>query len=115
MRDTFEIMKEMELNISEITINGGGARNQLWCQVIADVLNVKVKKVNSNDGPAYGAAILAAVGYGLFDSVEQACSQFIEETKFFLPNKENIEIYNRKYKNYKEIYPSLKSWFKSVN
>ena len=81
LRDVFEIMKDMGIKISEITINGGGARNQFWCQTIADILNVNVKKVNSDDGPAYGAAILAAVGHGLFDSVDEACNAFIETDK----------------------------------
>lgn len=108
LRDTFEIMKDMGINISEITINGGGAKNEFWCQIIADVLDVKVKKVNSNDGPAYGGAILAAVGDGLFSTVDEACEKFIKTTKTIDPNKENIERYNQKYNVYKSLYPKMK-------
>ncbi len=112
LRDSFEIMREMGVNISRITINGGGARSEIWCQIIADILNVTVKKVNSNDGPAYGAGILAAVGYGLFTNVEQACSSFIKETSIIYPKEENLKLYDEKYARYKELYPSLKEWFR---
>jgi len=114
LRDSFEIMREMGMDISEITINGGGARNEAWCQIIADILNVTVKKVNSNDGPAYGAGILAAVGYGLFNTVEEACNEFIRETSRIHPKEENIRIYDKKYKKYKDLYPLLKDWFRKV-
>lgn len=114
LRDTFEIMKDMGMNISEITINGGGARSDLWCQVIADVLNVKVNKVNSDDGPAYGAAVLATVGYGLFGSVGEACSTFIKVTDRIEPNKESVLIYNVKYNKFRKIYPNIKDLFREL-
>lgn len=114
LRDTFEIMKNMGINIGEITINGGGARNPLWCQIIADVLNVKVNKVNSEDGPAYGAAILAAVGYGLFHTVDEACSAFIKVTDTICPNEARAALYDKKYMKYKQIYPCMKGLFREL-
>ncbi|WP_313755589.1 xylulokinase [Tissierella sp.] len=111
LRDTFEIMKDMGMDISEITINGGGARSDLWCQIMADVLNVKVNKVNSDDGPAYGAAILAAVGYGLFDSVDKACNNFIKITNTIEPKKAQALVYDEKYNKFKKLYPGVKSLF----
>lgn len=114
LRDTFEIMKDMGINISEITINGGGARNPLWCQIIADALNVKVDKVNSEDGPAYGAAILAAVGHELFHTVDEACSAFIKVTDTICPNEARVALYDKKYMKYKQIYPSMKGLFRDL-
>ena len=111
LRDTFEIMKDMGMDISEITLNGGGARSDLWCQIMADVLNVKVNKVNSADGPAYGAAILSAVGYGLFDSVDKACNTFIKTTNTIEPNEAQVLVYNEKYNKFKKLYPGVKSLF----
>lgn len=111
LRDTFEIMKDMGMDISEITLNGGGARSDLWCQIMADVLNVKVNKVNSADGPAYGAAILSAVGYGLFDSVDKACNTFIKTTNTIEPNEVQVLVYNEKYNKFKKLYPGVKSLF----
>jgi xylulokinase len=114
LRDTFEIMKSMGINISAISISGGGAKSKLWCEIIADVLNVRVLKQNSNEGPAYGAAILAAVGYGLFTSVEEACDSFIKVTDSIEPNKDHVELYNKKYKKFREIYPATKELFKTL-
>jgi len=112
LRDTFEIMKEMGIEISEITINGGGARSALWCQIMADVLNVEVKKVNSDDGPAYGAAILASVGYGLYDSVDEACRTMIKVTDTICPIKEKVDLYSLRYNKYRQLYPCLKELFR---
>lgn len=112
LRDTFEIMKDMGMKISEITINGGGARSDVWCQIMADVLNVRVNKVNSDDGPAYGAAILAAVGYGLFNSVDEACNTFIKKTSTIYPIQDRVDLYNKKYDKYRRLYPTLKDFYK---
>lgn len=114
LRDTFEIMKEMGIEITEISISGGGANSKLWCQIIADVLNVKVNKLNANEGPAYGASILAAVGFGLFDTVENACSSFIKIRESVIPQDENIYFYNEKYEKYRKIYPATRELFKQL-
>ncbi|WP_304943487.1 xylulokinase [Vallitalea guaymasensis] len=114
LRDTFEIMKEMGIEINAISINGGGAKSRLWCQIIADVLDVKVNKLNTNEGPAYGASILASVGYGLFESVEQACKKFIKITNTIEPNKDDVKLYNKKYNKFKKIYPATKELFKEL-
>jgi xylulokinase len=114
LRDTFEIMKGMGINIPIINVNGGGAKSRLWCEIIADVLNVTVIKLNTNEGPAYGAAILAAVGSGLFDSVEAACSSFMKITESIEANKFNVELYNKKYEKFKQIYPAAKELFRKL-
>lgn len=114
LRDIFEVMKDMNIYISDISINGGGARSELWCQVIADVLNVRVNKINTDEGPAYGAAILASVGYGLFDSVEEACESFIKIVETIEPNQSRVEIYNRKFERFKQIYPATKELFQTL-
>jgi xylulokinase len=114
LRDTFEIMKAMGISIPVVSINGGGAKSRLWCQIIADTLNARVVKLNTNEGPAYGAAILAAVGFGLFDTVEEACASFIKVTETIQPNGENVEIYNKKYGKYREIYPATKELFRKL-
>lgn len=107
LRDTFEIMKQMGVEINQISINGGGATSRLWCQIIADVLNVRVNKIADNEGPAYGAAILAAVGSKQFSSVEDACSQLIQVTESIEPNGDWVEVYDKKYEVFKRIYPVL--------
>lgn len=114
LRDTFEIMKSMGINTPVISINGGGAKSKLWCEIIAEVLNVTVVKLNANEGPAYGAAILAAVGDGLFNSVEEACDSFIKITDSIEPNQAHVELYNKKYEKFKAIYPATKDLFKKL-
>lgn len=114
LRDTFEIMKALGIRIPVVSINGGGAKSRLWCEIIADVLDAGVVKLNSNEGPAYGAAILAAVGCGLFRSVEAACDSFIKVTERIEPDKSRIGLYNKKYGKYREIYPATKELFKKL-
>lgn len=111
LRDTFEIMKKMGIGISRISINGGGAKSRLWCSIISDVLNVKVVKLNTNEGPAYGAAILAAVGHGLFDTVESACSTFVKITETIEPDAGRAAQYDKKYEKFREIYPATRELF----
>lgn len=114
LRDTFEIMKAMGISIPVVSINGGGAKSRLWCQIIADTLNARVVRLNTNEGPAYGAAILAAVGCGLFDTVEEACASFIKVTETIEPDSTNAELYNKKYAKYSEIYPATKKLFRKL-
>jgi xylulokinase len=114
LRDTFEIMKTMGIGISRISINGGGAKSKLWCSIISDVLNVTVIKLNTNEGPAYGAAILATVGYGLFDTVESACSAFVKITETIEPDTGRAALYDQKYEKFREIYPAAKDLFKKL-
>jgi xylulokinase len=115
LRDTFEIMKTMGIGITRVCINGGGAKSKLWCSIISDVLNIQVVKLNSNEGPAYGAAILGAVGYGLFDTVESACSAFIKITETINPDAGRAALYDKKYEVYKEIYPATRELFQKLS
>ncbi len=108
LRDSFEIVKSLGVEIDRIRINGGGAKSPLWCKIIADVLNVKVDKINSTEGPAFGAAILAAVGCGRYANVEEATGKLIKVTGTTEQDPEEVERYNRKYEVFKELYPALK-------
>ncbi len=108
LRDSFEIVKSLGVEIDRIRINGGGAKSPLWCRIIADVLNVKVDKINSAEGPAYGAAILAAVGCGRYADVEEAAGKLIKVIETTEQNPEEVERYNRKYEVFRELYPALK-------
>jgi len=108
LRDSFEIVKSLGVEISRIRINGGGAKSPLWCKIIADVLNVKVDKINSAEGPAFGAAILAAVGCGKYPSVEDAAGKLIKVIETTEQDPEVAVLYNKKYEVFKELYPTLK-------
>ncbi len=114
LRDTFEIMKGMGISIPAVSINGGGSKSRLRCEIIANVLNVRVVKLNTNEGPAYGAAILAAVGSGLFATVEAACEAFIIVSESIEPDKVKAGQYDRKYEKYREIYPTARELFRKL-
>jgi len=115
LRDTFEIMRQMGIAINSISISGGGSASRFWCHMIADVLGVPVNTLNSNEGPAYGAAILAAVGVGQFSSVDNACRTLIAVQNTINPNEEKIRQYNEKYNKYRLIYPANQALFKALN
>ncbi len=111
LRDSFEIVKSLGVNLDRIRINGGGAKSPLWCKIIADVLNVKVDKINSSEGPAFGAAILAAVGCGKYASVEEAAGTLVKVVKTTEQDPQEVELYNKKYEIFRQIYPSLKEMY----
>jgi xylulokinase len=111
LRDSFEITKKLGVDIERIRINGGGAKSPLWCKIIANVLNVKVDKINSEEGPAFGAAILAAVGCGKFSSVEEASGKLINVIETTEQDPQTVELYNKKYNVFKDLYPNLKAMF----
>ncbi|HHX54885.1 MAG TPA: xylulokinase [Clostridiales bacterium] len=114
LRDCLEIIKEKDINIERIRINGGGAKSQLWCEIIANIFNVEVNKINSEEGPAFGAAILAAVGCNQYSSVEEATSKLIQITHTIKQDKNIVEKYNKKYEVFHDLYPTLKPMFDRI-
>jgi xylulokinase len=112
LRDSFELLKEMDIKIEKIRVSGGGARSRLWKQILADVLGKTVVSIDSAaEGPALGAAILAAVGAKRYKSIEEACKEIINEVEICEPNLENMIIYNREYKKFKNLYPMLREFY----
>ncbi|MGL5355535.1 MAG: xylulokinase [Cetobacterium sp.] len=109
LRDSLEIIKDMNIPTSIVRVSGGGAKSDFWKQMIADIFDSTVQTVNSTEGPAFGAAILASVGDGLFSSVDEACKKLIKVVDYKEPNKDNVDFYNKKYLNFKKLYPLLKT------
>ncbi|SKA73516.1 xylulokinase [Clostridium sp. USBA 49] len=115
LRDSLEILKSLNVPIEAVRVSGGGAKSPLWRQILADIFGVKVQLISSKEGPAYGAAILAAVGCGLYSTVDEACEKLIKVTDSIDPILENVEKYNKYYDIYKKLYPSLKESFKEIS
>ncbi len=109
LRDSIEIFKELNVPVSTIRLGGGGARSSLWRQIQADVYGAAVETVKADEGAAYGAALLAAVGAGNWKSVDEACEAAISVAERIEPNAAAVEILNRQYKKYQAIYPALLS------
>jgi xylulokinase len=115
LRDSLEIIKDMKMDVIEVRVSGGGARSYLWRSILSDIFNTKVSLINSQDGPAYGAAILASVGAGLYSSVTDACKSLISVKETIEPNIKNISRYDAIYDLYKDLYPNLKDSFKKLS
>lgn len=112
LRDSFELMKGVGLGvISQVRISGGGARSPLWRQILADLLNSELVTVNTTEGAAYGAALLAGVGAGVWPDVDAACAQTIRVTGSTQPNPAAAAHYDAVYAQYRALYPALKATF----
>ena len=111
LRDSLEVARSIGVNPERTKICGGGAKSPLWRKIIANVMNMKVDLIESEEGPGYGVAILAAVGCGVFDSVEEAAKKLVKVTGTEEPDPELVQKYEERYQEFKELYPALKGFF----
>ncbi|MCB0090035.1 MAG: xylulokinase [Caldilineaceae bacterium] len=111
LRDSFELMKSAGLSaIEQVRVSGGGARSPLWRQILADVLNSELVTINTTEGAAYGAALLAGVGAGHWVDVDAACRSAIQITGSTKPGAD-VAQYEKAYQAYGQLYPALKNLF----
>ena len=111
LRDCFAIIREQGLPIEQVRITGGGARGALWRQILADVLETELATTQAQEGPSFGAALLAGVAAGVYPSVEAACAAAVRLGERTTPEETNTRIYNTYYPIYQELYPALKASF----
>jgi xylulokinase len=109
LKDTFSIFDEINVPVKKIRLGGGGARSPLWRQIQADVYAHEVEILHAEEGAAYGAAILAAVGAQHWKSVDEACDSIIQVASRVPPQQSSSALMQRKYHTYKRIYPALRS------
>jgi len=115
LKDSFTLIQKAGLSqIRQVRASGGGTKSPLWSQILADVLGVELVTVNTTEGAAYGAALLAAVGAGNWPDVPSACRAAITITGSTAPDPAQVEIYRQRYPAYCELYPALKSTFDRV-
>jgi xylulokinase len=116
LRDSFELMKAVGLaQIDQVRVSGGGARSLLWRQILADVFDSELVTVNTTEGAAYGAALLAGVGAGHWSDVGSACESVIEITGRTVPYGATTSVYRQIYPLYQELYPALKPSFEKTS
>ncbi|MCM1991737.1 xylulokinase [Oceanirhabdus seepicola] len=115
LKDSLELLREIGVKVNRVRVSGGGTKSRLWRQIIADVFNAKVETIQSNEGSAYGAAILASVGTGLFDTVDEACNTLIKVKEEVTPNTEDVKKYEQTYPKFKRLYTSLKENFLDIS
>ncbi|MFW5794533.1 MAG: xylulokinase [Bacillota bacterium] len=112
LKDSFELIKNLGVNIKSVRITGGGAKSKIWTQMISDILDVEVYTMKAEEGPAFGAAILAMVGVGHYKNVQLACKDLIKIDGVFKQNFTNVKIYSQKYSKFGIIYSKVKDIFR---
>ena len=115
LRDGMELMKQAGLDqITQVRVAGGGAKSALWRQILADVMDSELVTVNTTEGAAYGAALLAGVGAGAWASVPEACAAAITVVDRVTPQPDVVAMYDELYPLYRGLYPALKPTFDAV-
>lgn len=115
LRDCVEVMREMDINVSDMMACGGGGTSPLWRQMLADLYACPVKTTVNSEGPALGVALLAAVGAGIYSSVPEACRAVIKADKVQEPVEENTRQYEKVYEMYRKLYPAMKQCFNELS
>jgi len=112
--DCLSLMEELGISSDKIVLFGGGARSELWRQIISDIFDTHIVTLNVEEGPSYGAAILAGVGAGIYPTVKDACKSIIREVTETVPNPDDVSKYSKYYKVYRSLYGSLKGDFEKL-
>lgn len=116
LRDSFELIRGAGMeDIRQVRVSGGGAKSPLWRQILADIFNAELVTVNTTEGAAYGAALLAGVGTGVWPSVDAACQATVKETGCTTPIEANVKKYEQGYALYRQLYPALKDISHQLN
>lgn len=114
IRDSFEVAKSLGIQIERTKICGGGAKSPLWKKIVANVLNIKVDVIASEEGPGLGGAMLAAVACGEYKNVEEAADSIVRVVDTIEPTPEIAARYEEKYKKFVKIYPTVKNLFQEI-
>ena len=115
LRDSLEVARSLGIKIERTKICGGGAKSPLWKKIIANVMNLKVDVIESEEGPGYGGAMLAAVGCGEYESVQEAADKLVKVVDTVEPDAKLVAKYEAKYQQFRKIYPALKGVFQKFD
>lgn len=114
LRDSLEIFQAMGVQPAQIRLSGGGARSEVWRQIQADIFNRECVTINIDEGPAFGVALLAGVGTGIYPSVQSACAQTISVVDRTTPELQHAAVYQRYYPIYRKLYQDLRDDFHTL-
>jgi xylulokinase len=109
LRDSLEIVRGLGVAPTEVRATGGGARHPLWLELQADVYGLPVVRTVADEGPAYGAALLAGVAAGMFADVADACARIALRQEVVAPHPARRAVYEERYGLYRELYPATAS------
>jgi xylulokinase len=108
MRDNLELLRAQGTQPKAAAVSGGAANSPVWRQLLADIVNLPLYTVNSTEGAALGAAILGAVGVGMWPDVPSACAALIRKVDQVDPQSQGVATYDRLYPIYRSVYPALR-------
>jgi xylulokinase len=108
LRDSLQLVRELGVVPNEARAVGGGARSRLWRQILANVLGLPLFSLAADEGAAFGAALLAGAGVGLFDSVRDACRSAVRTEERIEPDHRAAGLYDELYREYRRLYPLLR-------
>ncbi len=111
LRDSLEVAKSIGINLERTKVCGGGAKSPLWKKMIANIMNLKVDVIDNEQGPALGGAMLAAVGCGEYDSVEEIAAKIVKVVETIEPDPQLVAKYEEKYQKFRKIYPTVKELY----
>lgn len=114
IRDSFEVARSLGIEIPRSNLCGGGSASPLWRKIIANVLGIPLDTVQVEQGPGYGAAILAMVGCGEYTTVREACDALVRVSGTTLPDPAVTARYEERYRRFKQIYPALRPLFPNI-
>ena len=110
-KDCLDIIEELGVPVNSVRLSGGGARSPFWRQILADVFNKPVASLETQEGSAYGAALLAMVGTGEYSNVPEVCRAVIRERETLTPRPREAALYAEAHRTYKALYPALRNAF----
>jgi len=111
IRDSFEVAKSLGIDIRRSKLCGGGAKAPIWRKMLADILNISIDIPQTEEGPGYGAAMLAMVGCGQYPDVKSCCDALVKVTSTIEPDPVIAARYEKMYRKFREIYPAMKPLF----
>jgi xylulokinase len=113
--DGLRIIRELGAAASVVRLSGGGAKSAFWQQLFADIFNVRVAILETQEGSAYGAALLALVGTGEYANAAEVCARAVKEIGGKSPDPDSAAFYRRTYGVYRSLYPALRSSFQTIS
>ncbi|MDQ2844330.1 MAG: xylulokinase [Acidobacteriota bacterium] len=114
LKDGLEIIAGLGARPAVARLSGGGAKSPLWHQLFSDIFDLRVTTLETQEGSAYGAALLAAIGTGEYRSAQEACRAAIHEVNTREPEPKSAEFYKNRYRIFRSLYPALKPAFSAL-
>ncbi len=111
LRDSLEVAKSLGIKLERTKVCGGGAKSTLWKKLLANIMNLKVEVIESEEGPALGGAMLAAVGCGEYPDVETIAKKVVKVVETVEPDPELVAKYEKRYQEFRRLYPAVKELF----